>query len=249
MFLFRPILLFLVGCVVTAQSLSDCQVLNANGEDVTADLWIDEDYVLCEGNYACQNYTITHCQAVKCIGLEACFEATMKEIGQLLECQGTHSCHRVTVQFKDDATFVQSMTCQGNTACDVAEIIGPQLQLECFGHKACRKINARIDSIHCTHGDDLYEACTEHASLQANCILCGYFGCNEHVNYCRTKPIDAPEDQRWVPCLPEQAVGIGCTSQQRLALENEIATKGQIMSAEQIDPSEQENSNDDGGSK
>ena len=149
--------------------------------------------------------------------------------------------------------MVQSMTCQGEGACNVAEIRGESLQLECLGRKACRKINARVDSVHGTHGDEYNEACTEYARLQANCILCGYLGCESHVNHCGTKPMDAPEDYRWKACLPKQAIGDGCTPQQIQALENEIATDGQIMGSQELDTTtttvQEENIKDNGGSK
>lgn len=262
MFFLRHIIiiasLFVVLCIAitaAAQSLPDCQVLNPNGEDVTTDLLFqdnDNQVVVCEGNFACQNFTITNCLSVRCIGTEACFQTTMKEIGELVECQEKHSCHRANVQFRENdsskSIVQQSMTCQGEGACDVAEIYGSSLHLECFGHKACRKIKTRVDTIHCTHGDTQYDACTEYARIQANCILCGYMGCDGHVNYCATKPIDAPEEQRWMACLPEQAVGEGCTAEQIQALANEIQTKGQVMSAEKLDPS-QTNTNDNEGNK
>lgn len=270
---------FLSSEAARSVSSSECQVMNALGEDVTAAYLIPtnndnnndnnnnnddhnmdpKSHVLCQADAHCQDFTISNCQAVKCIGSEACYQTTMTNIGALVQCHEVHSCHRAIVHFAEDDDETnsngdtripphQSMTCQGEGACNVAEIQGSKLQLECFGRKACRKINAVVDVVHCTHGQEYSEACTEHARLQANCILCGYQGCESHVNHCGTKPIDATEEDRWQACLPHQAIGTGCTPLQIQALETEIATDGQVMTFQESQDVQKETIQDNGGS-
>lgn len=223
-------------------ALADCRVTNDQGVDVTMDFLVDADpaitdygvelgYVLCEGNYACKNFTITDCPAVRCSGSEACYLAKMDGISRLLECDGTHSCHRSEVTFveteEEEEEHQASITCQGEGACDVAQIDAPGASLECFGRKACRKVDAHIDVVHCTHGDAYYEACSGYAGLHANCVLCGWRGCNQHVNVCRYKH---EEDAKWGACKPQTAQG-SCSAAQRANLQSEIKTDGQIMVA------------------
>lgn len=259
------VVLLSLGSSCSATTSSDCQVLNALGEDVTATMVVNTgnnggdgadttdhpSHVLCQEDRPCQNYTITNCPAVQCIGKEVCFQTNMTNIGRLVECHEMHSCHRAIVHFSEDNTddnTIQSMTCQGEGACNVAEIRGSQLQLECFGRKSCRKINAKVNSVHCTHGEEYCEACVDYARLQANCVLCGYLGCESHVNHCGTKPLEAPDDQRYTACIPHQAIGTGCTPQQIQALENEIATDGQMMGSQELETVQEETINDNGGS-
>lgn len=237
---------FSVSNLVAASSdenaLAKCQVINDQDVDVTMDHLVDADpavkdygvalgYVLCEGNYACKNYTITNCPAVRCSGSEACYLTKIEGVSRLLECDGTHSCHRAEIDFAELAlggSNLASITCQGEGACDVAQIDAPHAKLECFGRKACRKIDAHIDVVHCTHGDAYYEACSGYAGLHANCVLCGWQGCNSHVNVCRFKH---EEDAKWVACKPETAQGEACTAVQKANLDSEIKTSGQIMVA------------------
>lgn len=253
------VLFLLLGWILPSSLTlgKQCKVLNEDGQDVTSDVYITTDeefdidgvdgYVLCDGTYACRNYTMSHCAAIKCTGKEACYFATMEGITHLLECQTTHSCHRAQVHFAPIVTTSsgaavqpqqqQSMTCQGEGACDVTYINGPDLHLECFGRKACRKVDATVDTVHCTHGDDYYEACSGYAGFVANCILCGYRGCNEHVNVCRYKH---SANDKYVGCVPESSIGDTCTDYQIASLTTEIETKGDIMIAISNEEQEEE---------
>ena len=245
---------------LSSSSLEQCQVWDAEGNDVTSNvlttssssdsesslqvgtirsneaaLVVEGYYVECNGNFACRGFTIANCPAVKCWGLEACFEADLLNVTHVVECDGMHSCHRATIHFAEATSETlssssssspsqQTITCSGEGACDVTQLVATRAHLECRGRKACRKINAQIDVVHCTEGDSSYEACTGYASLQANCILCGWLGCNEHVNQCRTKHFtETAAEERWVACKPHTAVGPGCTAAQSDQVAQEVA--------------------------
>ena len=202
---------------------NDCQVLNADGIDVTRDFltpiydvgqmegtafaWATagaitgnknngndgmimeiEEYVDCQGNYICQNFTITDCPAIVCDGPEACFEASLLNVGRILECRGTHGCHRATISFlanpepavsssagtdtdnevttktRPSTTLTNQLMYCGAASCNVAEIIyAPHLHLECVGPKACRKISMPTTTT--TDNNNNEEAATEVAAV------------------------------------------------------------------------------------
>jgi hypothetical protein len=94
----------------------------------------------------------------------------LTNIGKLVECQQVHSCHRAMVHFAENnnnsdnnnqdsnlLAIQQSMTCQGEGACNEAEIMGSRL-VECFGPNACRNMKTRIDSVppSTTHAEEEY---------------------------------------------------------------------------------------------
>lgn len=231
-----PLLVLLVSLfaqTTTSVAAQECQVLSEAGEDRTAELYVEDPdyypeldnidgYVLCNGHYACKNFTISNCPAVRCQGKEACYLATLTGISQVLDCTEMHSCHRSIVDFHNatDDQPAQTMLCQGEGACDVATIVAHDVHLECFGRKSCRKVDATIDTVHCTHGDSYYEACTGYAGLYAHsCVMCGWQGCNEHVNICRFRHDD---DSKYKACATDAAFGPGCTDEQIDAIVNEI---------------------------
>jgi hypothetical protein len=267
----RFLLLLLLAVAASFTFAQECQVLNAEGIDVTAELTVMtgyddgthytnyaekhsagqvtgtvfqdapflKEYIHCQGEYACQNYTFSHCNAIHCDGMEACYQSHLSEIGIILECHGTHACHRTHITFaKDlyrrgssedgtDTTNImakQTMHCS-TAACNAAIIRqGPHLELECRGPKSCRKVAVvnTIHSIHCTEGSNEFEACMDMASFEADCLLCGIRGCNSHVNKCKFKS-DALE-ATFEKCVPESVMGDACTEEQEAKVQQEIET-------------------------
>jgi hypothetical protein len=116
-----------------------------------------------------------------------------------------------------------SVLCEGNVACDVATINGPeQLRVTCFGPKACRKAKITANSIHCTQGSKSYQACTGSASLNTECLVCGLKGCSGHVNECHYTILSGEQEDERRSCQPERLQGT-CDSQLQEAFEQELS--------------------------
>jgi hypothetical protein len=120
-----------------------------------------------------------------------------------------------------------SVLCQGNGACDVATIHGPEeLRVTCFGGKACRKAMITANTIHCTQGSSNNYACMGYAGLNAECVVCGFRGCADHVNQCRYKIRSGEEEEDYLPCKPETLHGT-CDSKLKKALKHELGVDEQ----------------------
>jgi len=97
---------------------SACQVLNAEGIDVTADMThtvavegSNTDLtsttnptviVQCFGSYSCMNFTMNDCPIIECEGSEACYFANFYSVTESVTCKESHSCHRTHVVFFQD---------------------------------------------------------------------------------------------------------------------------------------------------
>jgi hypothetical protein len=201
------------GTDVTAQFLT-----TTNDNDNNNDMVVE-----CIGNLVCKDAWIEDCPKVLCQGREACNGATIMNFTTSVDCIDSHSCHRAdiyaaittTTGNDEDDSNLQTVTCQGDGACDVTTIHGAAagddnpslsssssssslllLSVLCFGRKSCRKASIRAHIVKCTNGDSNYEACSGYAGIEADCLLCGTRGCNPHVNICRYKLLPSPQQEK-----------------------------------------------------
>jgi hypothetical protein len=281
----RILLLLVVALSSSCLWCCDACKVTMDGTDVTAQFLTatnndDSDntgmVVQCIGNLACKDAWIEDCPKVLCQGREACNGATIMNFTTSVDCIDSHSCHRAelyaaTTTISDDGgdgededdsnnSNHQTVTCQGDGACDVTTIHGGAvgdddnktnnnplslLSVLCFGRKSCRKASIRAHIVKCTNGDSNYEACSGYAGIEADCLLCGTRGCNQHVNICRYKlllpspPLSQDEDEtadRFEGCVPESAVGT-CPDDLLQELEHELHGD---------DTTETHNTNEDG---
>jgi hypothetical protein len=218
-----PFLLLL--CLLSASSA--CFV-TIDDVDVTEELFVEDEsngggYLNCTGTYRCMNAISMGCEKIHCEGNEACKDANV-EFTESVTCVGLHSCHNANLTHSPSGTseMEPSVLCQGDGACDVATIYGPeQLRVSCFGGKACRKAMITANSIHCTQGSNAHQACKGYASLNTKCLVCGFRGCADHINQCRYKLLSG-EQEDYVPCQPETLHGT-CDSQLQQAFEQELS--------------------------
>jgi hypothetical protein len=164
------------------------------------------------------------CEKIHCAGSEACKGANV-EFTESVTCAGLHACHSANMTHSPSATrdMKPSVLCDGDSACDVATINGPeQLGVTCFGSKSCRKAKITANSIHCTQGSKLYQACSGSASLKTECLVCGFRGCSGHINECQYKVLSGDQEDMRRTCQPEKLQGT-CDSQLQEAFEQELS--------------------------
>jgi hypothetical protein len=215
-------------------SLSSCSsacFITIDDVDMTDELFVEDNsngggYLNCTGNYRCRD-AIMACEKIHCAGAEAC-EGAVIEFTESVTCVGLHACHHANLTHSPSATreMKPSLHCEGNGACDVSTIYGPeQLRVSCFGGKACRKAMITAKSIHCTQGSSAHQACQGFASLTTECLVCGFRGCADHINQCRYKILSG-EQEDYLPCQPGTLHGT-CDSQLQQAFEQELSGEEQ----------------------
>mmetsp|Transcript_60564 Transcript_60564/g.148590 ORF Transcript_60564/g.148590 Transcript_60564/m.148590 type:complete len:312 (+) Transcript_60564:254-1189(+) len=181
------------------------------GEVVVARRSHPEFFVDCIGKSKCKNAIIENCPYVKCHESEACYQATITNVTETVECLGMHSCHKSQIYFAPKASEdeYQSIDCHDRSACDVTHIEGPDVDLvSCKGPKACRKVVIDVGgAVKCHHGHHNFEACDNFATIDADCLYCGYEGCAAKINQCRVKLHETHLGDKYSKCQPEQVVG------------------------------------------
>jgi hypothetical protein len=234
-----------------------CQVLNAVGVDVTSDFFLPSNssdsttptstssstttstepapmVVQCVGTSACANFTMNNCPTIHCEGHESCFGATALDVTERVECLDVHSCHRAHVLFAlppssptGTTTTNTVMLCHGEGACDVTFIHGVDL-LDCFGHKACRKVDVQANTVLCRRQDgSSADTCMDLATFTTPCLYCQESpeACSPHINQCRYQlPLelrpepssndDDEEPPEWIECDTDPSVLEHCTKEQ-----------------------------------
>ena len=135
----------------------------------------------------------------------------------------------------DDSTTTDrepTVSCVGSGACDVAHIVGEELeQVSCIGVKACRKVHIEGSKlVKCHDGQDSNFACEGFATLETECLYCGKNGCADHINMCRYKIIGGDsesESDHFEKCQPEQLIG-NCPAELEAELHLELSGKEEI---------------------
>mmetsp|Transcript_21843 Transcript_21843/g.62241 ORF Transcript_21843/g.62241 Transcript_21843/m.62241 type:complete len:252 (+) Transcript_21843:185-940(+) len=195
---------------------ADCQVVNADGTDVTKDFVTEtadgKTRVDCVGPKACFQKVINNCDIVHCEDLEACEEAHLIDIQERLECEGRHSCHRTEMELTQETTVNGkpfSVSCNGSAACNVAQLVALTIPMDviCSGPKSCRK--ARIDAndgrVECKDGGTRYESCRGSVAIKAKCLVCnGDNSCGEHINVCK---YSLNNGEKWEICHSNDSFG------------------------------------------
>lgn len=212
-------LLVFLTSMVFPEALLACTV-TLNGEDKTDEFFVHdsitgESYVDCMGYSKCQQAIITDCPVIKCFDNEACTEAQIINFTEYVLCEGLHSCHRTEMlaaaTTNDD--IIQTVSCIGSGACDVAQISGENIQqVSCSGVKACRKVHITgTNVVKCHDGSDRTPACEGFATLETKCLYCGKNGCATHINQCRYKILGDDDDSEkkddYEKCPPEAIIG------------------------------------------
>lgn len=230
--------------MILPTTLLACQV-TLNGEDKTNEFFIidsiaGESYVDCMGHSKCRDAIITDCPVIKCFENEACNSAQIINFTDSVLCEGLHACHRTEMIGAASTTTAnrkQTVSCIGSGACDVAHIVGENLdQVSCSGVKSCRKVHIEgAKLVKCHDGHDNSPACEGFATLETECLYCGKNGCADHINMCRYKIIGESESEnesesesdRFEKCQPEQLIG-NCPAELESELHLELSGKEEI---------------------
>jgi len=231
-------LLFSLLSIILPAALLACQV-TLNGDDKTNELFVvdsvtGEAYVDCMGHSKCRDAVITDCPVIKCFENEACNSAQIINFTDSVLCEGLHACHR-TEMFAADSTSTtdrkQTVSCVGSGACDVAQIIGKNLeQVSCSGVKACRKVHIEGSKlVKCHDGHESAPACESLATFETKCLYCGENGCANHINMCRYKIIGGSDSEtnQYQKCQPETLIG-DCPTELEAELSLELSGKEEI---------------------
>jgi len=216
-----------------------CQVM-MNGEDKTDEFFVVDDitgesYVDCMGKAKCREAIISDCPVVKCFDIEACNSAQIINVLDFVLCEGTHSCHLSEISFAEQSSAAaaasaepQRVSCVGSGACDVAQISGEDLDVECTGFKACRKVHVvGAKLVKCREGSGHSNACDDFATLETKCLYCGKQGCAAYINMCRYKILGEEVAEKYTKCQPESLIG-DCPSELEAELELELNGKEEI---------------------
>lgn len=241
---------FLSSIMILPTTLLACQV-TLNGEDKTSEFFVidstaGESYVDCMGHSKCRDAIITDCPVIKCFDNEACNSAQIINFTDSVLCEGLHACHRTEMiaaaSTTTDQDRKQTVSCIGSGACDVAHIVGENLeQVSCSGVKSCRKAHIEGSKlVKCHDGHDGTPACEGFATLETECLYCGKNGCADHINMCRYKIIGESENEsesdQYEKCQPEQLMG-NCPAELEAELGLELSGKEEIIDVDREDGS------------
>ena len=203
--------------------VTGCQVLNAEGLDVTSDVFV-EDFantghmmVNCTGPMRCKEFQIVGCSQITCSGTEACERTKILQFTHKVLCDGLHGCHQteIGVEGQDDENnpMTRYVECQGIYSCEKAIITEvsksdkDDFKVLCSGEKACRKTTISIShgSVTCSNGSSRFEACRGFVGISAPCLYCDNRGCSPYINECRYT--DGTNEGKYRSCMADKENG------------------------------------------